>query len=248
MEEKLYFKNSAGYNLCGILTKPEVEKNTPILVLCHGFNSSKESNTYQLLSKKLSEKNISSFRFDFFAHGESEGNFEELTASQAIDDILCAINYMNGLGYEKIGLVGSSFGGHASFHAASKTDKLCILMQKAPVSDFKELPRYMDTKFINDWRNTGYRTLEGKKLKYSFFEDTIKNSAYDVAGKILVPTYIVHGDQDEDVPVEQSIKMSKLIKNCELDVVKGADHRFTKEEDFSEMVNSLCSFAVKSFR
>ena len=43
--------------------------------------------------------------------------------------------------------------------------------------------------------------------------------------KIDVPTLILHGDDDQIVPIGASaIKSSKLIKNAELKVYKGAPH------------------------
>ncbi|GAH38486.1 unnamed protein product, partial [marine sediment metagenome] len=84
------------------------------MILCHGFSTCKDSYTYVRLEEILNGKGISTFRFDFFAHGESEGEFEDITISEAVDDILNAIRFLKESGYLKIGLVGSSFGGIAS--------------------------------------------------------------------------------------------------------------------------------------
>ena len=124
MEEKLYFQNSKGNKLCGILSNPTGDKTRPIIILCHGFNSSKNSSTNTALKLILSRNNISSFRFDFFAHGESEGNFEDLTQSEAVDDALQAIKFIKNLGYTKIGLFGSSFGGLAAKSHLESVDKV----------------------------------------------------------------------------------------------------------------------------
>jgi hypothetical protein len=60
------------------------------------------------------------------------------------------------LGYEKVGLVGSSFGGLASLIAASKTNDIYILVLKSPVSDYMELHKWRNTP-INEWKQKGYR-------------------------------------------------------------------------------------------
>ncbi len=40
-----------------------------------------------------------------------------------------------------------------------------------------------------------------------------------------MPTLILHGDDDQIVPIENSAKRSvKLIKNCELKLIPGAPH------------------------
>lgn len=244
MEERLYFLNSTNSKLCGILTDPTGDPSRPIIILSHGFNSSKESGTCISLAKKLNENGFSTFRFDFFAHGESEGNFEDLTVTIAVEDTLKAIELMKARGYRKIGLMGSSFGGLSSFIAASKSEDIYVLVQKAPVSSFAEVPTYMDKKLVAVWKKTGYRKIEGKKLKFGFYEDSMKNIAYDVAKKIKIPTFIIHGNRDLDVPVDQSIRISGLISDCSLEIVIGADHRFTKKDDFDRMINSIADYVV----
>lgn len=244
MEKKLFFQNSQGQKLAAILTDPSGDKEKPIIVLCHGFASSKESNTCKSIAEKLREKNISTFRFDFFAHGESEGKFEDLTVTEAIDDTMRAIEYLKGMGYKKIGLFGSSFGGLSSYFVAAKSEDIYILILKAPVASYAEFSAYTDRERVKKWKSTDYDVREGKKLKYDFYKDSMNHIAYDVAEKIKVPTLILHGNQDRDVPVEQSINITKYIQNCALEIVVGADHRFTKKEDFDQMLNSILTFVI----
>ncbi len=55
--------------------------------------------------------------------------------------------------------------------------------------------------------------------------------------KIDVPTLILHGDQDQIVPIkDSSYRMQKLIKNAELKVFKGAPHGMcsTHKEEINE--------------
>jgi hypothetical protein len=244
MEKKLYFNNSRGDKLCGILTDPSGDKTKPVIVLSHGFNSSKDSHTCKSIAKKLREKNISTFRFDFYAHGESEGNFIDLTVSEAVDDTLRAVDFLKTLGYERIGLFGSSFGGLSSYVVASKSRDLFLLIQKAPVASFKDIEDFNDRGAVARWKKSDYRTIEGKKLKYAFYEDAIKNNAYEVAEQIKVPTLIIHGNQDQDVPIVQSINITKYIQNCALEIVVGADHRFSKKDDFEQLLNSILTFVT----
>ncbi|MAH42743.1 alpha/beta hydrolase, partial [archaeon] len=73
MKKKLTFQNSKGDKLVGILSD---SGSKTIVIMCHGFTSSKESGTYINLEKMLNEKGIATFRFDFYGHGESDGKFE----------------------------------------------------------------------------------------------------------------------------------------------------------------------------
>lgn len=252
MEEKVYFNDSEGNKVCGILSNPTFNKENLIVVLCHGFSSSKDSKTHTNLSKILNEDNISIFRFDFFGHGESEGNFEDVTISKAVDNILNAVKFLRNKGYKKIGLFGSSFGGISSIVAASKLKGLIFLTLKSPVSDFLEVENKTKTKKeIEEWKKRGYTSYFSSdgtklKLKYSFFEDFKNNNGYECAKKINVPTLIVHGDCDETVPLEQSRKTCKLMKNCRLKVIKGSDHRYTKPEHFKKVIKLISEFIFEN--
>jgi len=74
VKKKVFFQNSKGNRLCGILSDPTEDRHLPIMVLCHGFSTSKGGRTYVRLEKIFNLKKYSTFRFDFFGHGESEGD------------------------------------------------------------------------------------------------------------------------------------------------------------------------------
>ncbi len=249
MRQKLFFKNKKGDQLSGVLSNPSSNQKKPIIILCHGFRSSKNSKTYLALEKRLNDHQLSTFRFDFYGHGESEGKFENVTVSEAKEDILCSIDYLKMLGYKKIGLIGSSFGGMASILAASETDDLFVLALKSPVSDYLgKLVAKMSTEEISRWKEQGYINYEGPKLNYSFFENAEKVDGYAATEKIKIPVLIVHGDNDESVPIEQSKRTCSLMNDCRLDVIKGADHFYSKEEDFERLLELIVGFVVETAR
>jgi len=245
MENKVFFENSKGNKLSGILNNPSGDKSKPIIILVHGFNSGKDSGTNTALKELFNKINVSSFRIDLFAHGESGGDFEYLTVSEAVDDIMRAIGFLKDQGYQKIGLIGSSFGGLAAYIAASKSPDLYLLAVKCPVASYLEFRDYTNQEIIDEWKDKGFVFRENKKLRYSFYKDAKKNIAYDIAKNIKVPTLIVHGDKDLDVPIAQSIKMSLLIPDCRLVTIKGASHRFLEKNTKKEMVSAIINFIVE---
>jgi len=250
MQDKIYFPDSKERKICGVLSNPAPEPNVPVIILVHGFTTSKDSITYQRLEKVFNEKNIATLRIDLFGHGESEGDFEDITISKAVDDILNSIKYLKEKGFSKIGLIGSSFGGMSSIMAASRTNDLFLLVLRSPVSDYFEVDTKRRTKEeMEEWKNKGYVIHvnsfgEKRRLNYSFFEDFKNNNAYEAAKKIKIPTLIVHGDNDNSVPVEQSKKTASIIENCKLEIIEGADHKYSKPEDFEKMLNLIEEFVV----
>jgi pimeloyl-ACP methyl ester carboxylesterase len=250
MREKIFFLSSKGNKLCGILSNPSGDKSRPIIVMCHGFSTSKDGRTHVGLEDILNRKKFSTFRFDFFGHGESEGKFEEITLSEAVDDVKCVIRYVKDLGYEKIGLVGSSFGGFASIVTAGQSEDLYVLALKSPVSDYMGLLIAQDQGLdIKTWKKEGFIFVKGAdgqrlKLNYAFFEDVERVEGYTYARKINVPTLIVHGDQDETVPLSQSRKTASLIPDCRLEIIEGADHVYSSPQHFQEMLNLITEFII----
>ena len=252
MQEKLSFENSKGNKLVGILSNPTGGKDKLVVVICHGFGTNKESQTYLLLEESLNEKGISSFRFDFFGHGESDGKFENITISEAVDDALQAIAFVKSRGFSKIALFGSSFGGMAALLAASKSPDLKSLALKSPVSDYLgKLLAEEDKVDVSEWKKNGFIWHESsrmgrQKLNYSFFEDAEKVSGFEAAKKINAPAIIVHGSKDKIVPVEQSKKTASIIPECRLEIIEEANHKYSKPKDFEKMLELVANFIEKN--
>lgn len=249
MQNKIYFTNSNGQKLCGIFSDPTQDKSKLAVILCHGFTSNKDSSKYVALEPILNQEDITTLRFDFYGHGESEGKFENITISEAVDDILEAITFLEEQGYKKIGLVGSSFGGISSIMAASQSESLAFLILISSVSNYIQLEDMRLSKYaLEAWKEDGfieYDTERNLRLKYAFYEDAKINIAYDVAKNILIPTLIIHGDKDTEVPVEQGQRLATLIPHNILEIIPGADHRYTQKEHFKQMIDRVFQFIIE---
>jgi uncharacterized protein len=251
MEKKITFTDSQGHNLVGVLSNPTTNLDTPVIVLCHGRTSSKDRATYTGLQKRLNQSGFASFRIDLFAHGESDGHVEDSTVSKGVDSILSAVKYLEQLGYSKIGLMGTSFGGICSLMAASKLPQLFVLALKRPLSNYIEKIKFKyGPNYLAEWKEKGFvewRVGKNKtgKIPYSYVEDAEKNNGWDAAKHISMPTLIVHGTDDETVPLSHSEKTCDLIKGCRLEIIEGADHRFSKPEYFNKMMNTISTFLVE---
>jgi hypothetical protein len=248
VKDRFFFSNANGFNLCGVLSNPTGSTKAPIFTLCHGLTTSKDGRTYLRLEAMLNQKGFSTFRFDFFGHGESDGKFEDITLSEAVNDVLKAILFLKESGYSRIGLMGSSFGGFASLIAASQMPWLTLLALKSPVSDYLGLLIARDQNIdIQSWKKRGFipvMGLDGQdlKLSYSFYRDAEKIKSDEAIKRIKVPTLIVHGDKDKTVPLQQSIKCTRLIEDCRLEIIEGADHIYTQVKHFEKMLSLVVDF------
>lgn len=248
MQEKILFKDSEGNKVVGILSNPTRSKEKPIIIMCHGSQTDKGAFHITRLEEIFNKEGISTFRFDFFGHGESDGKYEDLTISKAVDDILRTIDFLKKKGYSKIGLTGSSFGGMAALLVAARTKDLYILALKSPVSDYLERMKNDLEKYpLDKWKREGFIYKKNNvKMNYSFFEDAKKINSYEEIKKIKIPTLIVQGDKDESLLLGQGKKTASVIENCKLEIIDGADHDYSKKEDFEKMLKLISEFIIKN--
>jgi esterase/lipase len=248
VEEQFSFLDPHSHRVAAILTVPDGGTDR-ISILCHGFLSSKTSSTNNALTRMLVGQDIATFRFDFFGQGESEGPFEQITVSLAVEQTQRAIDLMKERGYRHIGLMGSSFGGLVSILTASQRTDLTCLALKCPVVDFaEELRLEFGDDGMAEWKATDTvpNIMGGPDrihLHYGFYEDALQQIAYEPARSITAPTVIVQGDQDEHVPLHQSRQLYEALQvKKHLELLPGADHQFTKGEDFKRMTNVVAEW------
>jgi pimeloyl-ACP methyl ester carboxylesterase len=253
MVEPLSFIDSRGNRIAAALSVPAGGAKG-IVILCHGFLSTKSSNTNQTLTRLLGEQNLATFCFDFFGQGESEGRFEDVTVSLAVGQAIAAFDYVKGKGYARIGLVGSSFGGLVGLLTAAQRPEIACLALKCPVVDFgEELGLEFGADELEQWKRTDtIPDLEGGptriRLKYALYEDSLKHIAYGPARAITAPTLIVQGEQDELVPLHQCRRLLMALPGPkQLVLLPQADHRFTRPEDFHAMVTSIADWFATYF-
>jgi pimeloyl-ACP methyl ester carboxylesterase len=241
VEERLSFVDPSGHRVASILAVPEGSTDR-IVVLCHGFLSGKNSTTNKTLTRMLTERGIATLRFDFFGQGDSQGPFEALTNTLAVGQTLSALDLVRQKGYRRVGLMGSSFGGLiAILTAAQRTDLACLAL-KCPVVDFaEELRLEFGEAEMGRWKATDtvpniMGGTDRVALRYAFYEDCLRHIGYEPARSITAPTVIVQGDQDEHVPLHQSRELYEALQvKKHLEMLPGADHQFTKGEDFKHM-------------
>lgn len=251
MEEALTFTDRHGHRVAAVLATPKAGTER-VALLCHGFFSNKNSTTNKTLTRALTEQGIATFRFDFFGQGESEGPFEAITIGIALGQALAALDLLAARGYKRVGLMGSSFGGLIAIHTASQRSDLACLALKCPVVDFSETLRLeFGEAGMARWKShheipdvTG-----GPKpvpMRYALYESCLEYDGYKAAGSIKAPTLIVQGEKDELVPLHQSSRlMESLQGKRQLEIIRGADHAFTKGEDFLKMTTLLTDWLVK---
>lgn len=208
------------------------KKNPPCVITLHGLESNKDSSKWSILSSKLCEAGFACLRFNFRGCGEgeerSEGSFEETSLTGRIKDYEAALKFLGETGkvnMNKLGVVGSSFGGMVALAFQDKKVKAMVILA-TPYT----LPK-------PTLREEYYILPSGRKLKKDFFEDLQKYNLLK-AVENTPPILIIHGSNDKLVPVEHAYMFYKAArKPKKLEIIEGGDHTFSKARDLSKVVN-----------
>lgn len=113
MNMKVTFKNSRGFTLVANIMGLREGESLPAVIIAHGLQSSKESPRNLPIAEELNKNRIACLLFDFMVHGESGGNFKDISIEQFVQDLDASIDYLQsleGIDAFRIGLFGSSMG------------------------------------------------------------------------------------------------------------------------------------------
>jgi pimeloyl-ACP methyl ester carboxylesterase len=246
--EKVFFKGEFG-SVCGVLHK--VKNSLEIVVVLHGFSSTKESAALQIC-QELNKIGVSALRIDLDNQGETELDFQTgASIPNYIKQVEAALNYCNFQGYKEISLVGTSYGGSVAFAVALIHPEIKRLCLRVPVVDYKKhVKEKYDSNEIKKFKKQGFVPYYNKDNKrfdvtFDFIEKSYAYSMFENAKKVKIPVLILQGDADEEVNPEDAKTVVLMFSNAKLHIIKGAGHKLDVNGDFSEGLNTLIDFFKK---
>jgi pimeloyl-ACP methyl ester carboxylesterase len=243
--EKICFNNSHGQKIRGILsgTNPDT-----VVLICHGLGGSKDVDKYVMFAARIDALGLSTFRIDLLGHGESDGEYDDLTLTEAIDDIIRAKKELHDRGYKNVGFIGHSFGGVGGIMAASREQfKFLILISPPTYYDISEM--VSSGIYLLRRLRKHNKTVKNKKkahLHIKFFKDYGSHDSYAAAEKINAPTLIIHGDEDKIVPIVKSRELRKHIKGSKIKIFKGACHNYKKPQAQRQLIKEVTKFVEEN--
>ncbi|MDI6591977.1 MAG: alpha/beta fold hydrolase, partial [Patescibacteria group bacterium] len=251
-EKLVFFKNKKGERLWGIITLPAKEKN-PGLIICHGFGGSKSRRKYTLLSRALAQDGIASFRFDFSGHGDSEGEFEELSIEKQVSELNSAFKRFareKRIDREKIAILGHSLGALVGVLFQTKYKKAKALILVAPAIDQKELiKKWFTPEEIRKWKKQEYLDTEKGRVGVQYLKEVERSDYFPLLSEIRVPTLILQGEKDEDVPKKFSkAAFEKLgCQKKRFILVKEVEHHFESKKAVKALISESLSWLKQNF-
>jgi putative redox protein len=237
-EERVSFTNSRGDTLSGVLHHPPQGIPGGTVILCHGMESNKDSDKLVYLGRELAERGIMAFRFDFSYVGESSGKFENITYSGEVEDLRAAHSLVKSRNPGKIAILGSSMGGTvALLFAAGELSLAALVTVAAPLHPEKFPQRVLTPRQVAQWRARGFTYFNGQRINLSLLADLESINVSDAAKKIICPVLILHGDQDEVVPVKEAHELYDCLTNSKrLSILPATDHRLSDPKNMQRAI------------
>ncbi|CAI5966421.1 unnamed protein product [Closterium sp. NIES-64] len=204
-----------------------------VVIICHGFRSTKLSSTVQKLSDAILAAGFATVRFDFSGNGESEGAFATGNYRHEAADLHSVVEWVRAQGRHVEAVVGHSKGGNCVVLYASLYKDVPKVIN---VSGRYDLSRGIRERFGEEGmaklEKEGQLTQQDKYGSYIVTKESIQERlATDMAAAArAIPTSCsvctIHGSEDATVPVEDASFFHTDVPNHHLHIIDGACHNF----------------------
>lgn len=220
------------------------EKST-LVILMHGFMADKQDPIVTAIASGLQEKGMAYIRFDFNGHGDSEGDFENMTVANEIEDAKKIYEYARSLDFVgDIALLGHSQGGVVASMVAGElgAENISGLVLMAPAAVLKDnaLNGEMFGVRFDPVNIPEYVPVFNRRVGREYTKVAQTLPIYETATRYVGPVCIIHGVSDEIVPYSYGERYKDGYKDATIHLVEGEDHNFTHRLD--EVKNMAVDF------
>ena len=216
----------------------------PTLLFLPGYASDMDGAKALALDSFAADRGVAILRFDYSGTGKSQGNFTDGTLEQWLDEALLMADRSSG----PLIAVGSSMGGWIALHLALRRPaRVAGIVGIAAAPDF------------TDW---GYSVEQKKELEHAgrlvranpyggdsqlttfeFWRSGQSLRLLETSIDIDCPVRLVHGDADEDVPVEVALKTMRMLRSADvqLTLVKRGGHRLSERHEIATILRTVAA-------
>ncbi|XP_059431688.1 uncharacterized protein LOC132165219 [Corylus avellana] len=232
VQQKVLIPNKYGEKLVGVLHETE---SSEVVILCHGFRSTKENNILVNLAVALEKEGISAFRFDFAGNGESEGSFQYGNYWREVDDLHSVIQHFSGANRIIKAILGHRKGGCVVLLYASKYHDIYMVVNVSGRYDLAEgIEDHLGKDFMQRIKEDGFIDVKNEigSVDYHVTEeslmDRLRTNMHEACLQIDKECRVltVHGLHDGFIPAKDAIEFDKIIPNHHLHIIGGCNHTY----------------------
>lgn len=238
---------SAGECLACLIDVPARPAGATGLTWLGGFKSDMTGTKASALAAWAQAAGRHLLRFDYYAHGQSSGDFRKATVGRWLDDALAAID---ALAEGPQVLVGSSMGGWVALLAAlARPERIKGLVLIAPAPDFTQ--ELMWKGFSDEIRATLTRDgiyrapseydAEPYEITMRLIEEGRKHLLLDRPVPLDMPVRILQGMKDPDVPWQHAMRLVEALTSADVTIhlSKHGDHRLSTPADIARLTQTI---------
>ncbi len=233
----------------------------PIVIFVHGFKGFKDWGHFNIVHQRLSDEGFVAVKFNFSHNGGTLDNpvdfpdlesFGKNTYTKELNDLGAVIDWVTDdenlyipageKDINRIYLIGHSRGGGIVILKAAEDTRVKKIVTWAAISDIES--RFPKGKELEEWQKNGVayiqnaRTKQQMPLYYSLYEDFEQNKQRlnipQAEQKLAIPHLIIHGDNDEAVPVAEAEFLHRQNPSATLEILHGTGHTFDVKHPFDE--------------
>ncbi len=241
------YKARDGLEMSAVLTVPagREAKNLPLILMPHGGPFARDSEEWDWWTQFLADRGYAVLQPNYRGSSGFGKAFAEKGKGQwglaMQDDLDDAVTWAAGTGLAdpaRVCIVGGSYGGYAALRAASRGGSLYrCAVSYAGVSDLSAILRY-DRRFLNTGASRDWLREQAPDLRAV--------SPINHAASFSIPTLMMHGRKDRNVPVRQSREMAEKLERAGkvftyIEQPEG-DHHFSLQADRLQFLKELEAF------
>lgn len=228
----------------------------PVVVYVHGFKGFKDWGHFNLLAEYFAAQGFVFIKLNLSHNGVvvgGNGDLEDMEAfgrnnvSLELDDLgtlLDALHHPTGtpippqeMDLTRLLLIGHSRGGGLVLLKAAEDERVRAVSGWAPINT---LEQHWSDEEMERWRQEGVQYIENSRtrqrmpLYYQLAEDYFTNRPrldipQLVREQLPQPLLVVHGDEDETLPVHMAHELKQWKPDTELVILPGVMHNFGGE-------------------
>jgi alpha/beta superfamily hydrolase len=200
------------------------EGNSAALVLLgHGVTGNKDRPFVVALAEALAAAGLTTMRLSFSGNGDSGGRFQDSTISKEVADLG---SVLDAVGPRPVCFVGHSMGGSVGVLRAAVDPRIGWLVSLAGMVHTQA---FAEREFADQTPDAGCMWEEEScPLSSTYINDMAAiHSVIDTGPQVIVPWLLVHGTEDDVVPLQDSRDIVARGPHAHLHELAGADHVFS---------------------
>ncbi len=194
-----------------------------LVVLGHGVTGNKDRPFLVALAEALAAAGITTLRLSFSGNGDSEGRFEDNTISKEVTDLGSVLDVV---GARPVCFIGHSMGGAVGVLRTATDSRIRWLVSLAGMVHTQA---FAEREFGDQTPDSGLMWEEEScPLSSTYMNDMAAiGSVVDNGALVTVPWLLVHGTEDDVVPLQDSRDIVARAPHARLLELPGGGHVFS---------------------